>query len=179
MLIDGLNGGSTDPSHKGWFEISSLDFDLANPTNFGSGSGGAGTGKPNFSLLNVTLPHEAALADVMDLVATGTLVKGVRIEGFTDGTTPAKVYELSLGDVVATKVVDGDDGGYSLSLDYGKIALVTTNEAGAQSTASSPTTSSANHRRQPRPVLACLEPRQFRRTRDAGQVFPCARRREG
>ena len=68
----------------------------------------------------------------MALVATGILVKGVRIEGFTDGTTPAKVYELSLGDVVATKVVDGDDGGYSLSLDYGKIALVTTNEAGAK-----------------------------------------------
>ena len=132
MLIDGLNGGSTDPSHKGWFEISSLDFDLANPANIGSGSGGAGTGKPNFSLLNVTLPNEAALADVMNLVATGILVKGVRIEGFTDGTTPAKVYELSLGDVVATKVADGEDGGYSLSLDYGKIALVTTNEAGAQ-----------------------------------------------
>ena len=60
MLIDGLNGGSTDPSHKGWFEISSLDFDLANPADIGSGSGGAGTGKPNFSLLNVTLPNEAA-----------------------------------------------------------------------------------------------------------------------
>ena len=132
MLIDGLNGGSADPSHNGWFEISSLDFDLANPASIGSASGGAGTGKANFSLLNVTLPNEAGLADVMDLVATGILVKGVRIEGFTDGTTPAKVYELSLGDVVATKVADGEGGGYSLSLDYGKIALVTTNEAGAQ-----------------------------------------------
>ncbi len=94
-----------------------------------------------FSSLNVTLPNETALAGVMDLAATGTLVKGVRIEGFTDGTTPAKVYELSLGDVAVTKVADGEDGGYSLSLDYGKIALVTTNEAGAKP-ASSPTTSS-------------------------------------
>src|SRR5262245_39414648 len=125
MLIDGLNGGSTDPSHQGWFEITGFDLDLEN-------LGGAGTGKPNFSLLNVTLPQEAGLADVMALVATGTLVKGVRIEGFTDGTTPAKVYELSLGNVLATKVVDGEDGGYNLSLDYGTIALVTTNEAGAQ-----------------------------------------------
>jgi type VI protein secretion system component Hcp len=133
MLIDGLNGGSTDPSHRGWFEITGLDFDLENPSiSIGSATGGAGTGKPNFSLLNVTLPQEAGLATVMALVATGTLVKGVRIEGFTDGTTPAKVYELSLGNVVATKVVDGEGGGYSLSLDYGKIALVTTNEAGAQ-----------------------------------------------
>jgi type VI protein secretion system component Hcp/Ca2+-binding RTX toxin-like protein len=128
MLIDGLNGGSTDPSHQGWFEISSLDFDLENPATFGSG---AGAGKPLFSSLNVTLPNEAALADVMALVATGTLVKGVRIEGFTDGTTPAKVYELSLGDVLATKVVDGEDGGYSLSLDYGAIELVTKDQSGA------------------------------------------------
>ena len=33
MLIDGLNGGSTDSQHKGWFEISSFDFDLENPSN--------------------------------------------------------------------------------------------------------------------------------------------------
>jgi type VI protein secretion system component Hcp len=132
MLIDGLNGGSTDPSHQGWFEISSLDFDLKNSITIGSAGGGLGAGKAKFSSLNVTLPNETALAGVMDLVATGTLVKGVRIEGFTDGTTPAKVYELSLGDVAAIKVVDGEDGGYSLSLDYGKIALVTTNEAGAK-----------------------------------------------
>ena len=60
----------------------------------------------------------------MGLAATGRLVKGVRIERFTGGTTPVKVYELTLADVAATKVADGEDGGYSLSLDYGKIALV-------------------------------------------------------
>ena len=65
------------------------------------------------------------MPSVMDLAATGGLVKGVRIEGFTGGATPAKVYELTLADVTVTKVVDGEDDGYSLSLDYGKIALVT------------------------------------------------------
>ena len=29
MLIDGVNGGSTDAQHKGWFEISGVDLDLA------------------------------------------------------------------------------------------------------------------------------------------------------
>ena len=124
MLIDGLNGGSTDKLHKGWFEITRFDFDLTNPATIGSG--GAGVGKPNFSSLNVTLPQETALADVLDLAATGGLVKGVRIEGFTAGAAPAEVYELTLADVAMTKVADGEDGGYSLSLDYGKIALVTT-----------------------------------------------------
>ena len=73
----------------------------------------------------MTLPHEARLADVMDLAATGGLIKGVRIEGFTGGATPAKVYDLTLADVAVTKVADGEGDGYSLSLDYGKIALVT------------------------------------------------------
>src|SRR5262245_56305020 len=132
MLIDGLNGGSTDPSHQGWFEITGFDFDLKISITIGTPTGEPVAGKASFSSLNVTLPNEAALADVMNLATTGTLVKGVRIEGFTDGTTPAKIYELSLGDVVATKVVDGEDGGYSVSLDYGKIALVTKTETGTQ-----------------------------------------------
>ena len=29
MLIDGVNGGSTDAQHKGWFEITGVDLDLA------------------------------------------------------------------------------------------------------------------------------------------------------
>ena len=61
----------------------------------------------------------------MDLAATGGQVKGVRIEGVTGGATPAKVFDLTLADVTVTKVVDGENDGYSLSLDYGKIALVT------------------------------------------------------
>ena len=177
MLIDGLNGGSTDKLHKGWFEITGFDFDLMTIVNIGSAKGGVSIGKPNFSSLNVTLPQEAGLADAMDLAATNGLVKGVRIEGFTGGTTPAEVYELTLADVLVSKVADGEDGGYSLSLDYGKIALVTKN--------SSRHASHPVHLRRRdqhprlRPVLACLEPRQFRRPRDAGQVFPCARWCEG
>ncbi len=120
MLIDGLNGGSQDAQHKGWFEIKGVDLDLAHATVLGGGTGAA-----DFSPVNVTLPHETRLADVMALLATGELVKGVRIEGITGGTTPAKVYDLTLADVAVTKVADGESDGYSLSLDYGKIALVT------------------------------------------------------
>ena len=28
LLIDGLNGGSTDEDHEGWFEIAGFDFDI-------------------------------------------------------------------------------------------------------------------------------------------------------
>ena len=82
-------------------------------------------GGTNFSPLIVTPENEVGLAGVMDLAATGGLVKGVRIEEFTGSATPAKVYDLTLADVTATKVADGEGDGYSLSLDYSKIALVT------------------------------------------------------
>ena len=32
MLIDGINGGSQDAQHKGWFEITGFDLDLARAT---------------------------------------------------------------------------------------------------------------------------------------------------
>ena len=118
MLIDGLNGGSQDTQHKGWFEITGFDFDLEHVRLPASG-------EANFSPLNVTLGTEVRLAEVMDFAATGGQVKGVRIEGVTGGATPAKVFDLTLADVTVTKVVDGENDGYSLSLDYGKIALVT------------------------------------------------------
>ena len=44
MLIDGLNGGSTDTQHKGWFEITGFDLDLARHTVLAGG-----TGEANFS----------------------------------------------------------------------------------------------------------------------------------
>ena len=118
MLIDGVNGGSTDQQHKGWFEITGFDLDLARMRL-------PAAGEANFSPLIVTPENEAGLAGVMDLAATGGLVKGVRIEGSTGGTTPVKVYDLTLAEVTATKVADGEGDGYSLSLDYSKIALVT------------------------------------------------------
>ena len=59
MLIDGLNGGSTDTQHKGWFEITGFDLDLEHVRLPASG-------EANFSPLNVTLGTEVRLAEVMD-----------------------------------------------------------------------------------------------------------------
>ena len=50
MLIDGLDGGATDKSHAGWFEITGFDLDLANIGSTSTGSG-AGAGKADFSRL--------------------------------------------------------------------------------------------------------------------------------
>jgi Ca2+-binding RTX toxin-like protein len=62
----------------------------------------------------------------MDFAATGEHVKGVRIEGIAAGAkSSTTVYDLTLANVLVTKVADAEGDGYSLSLDYSKIALVT------------------------------------------------------
>src|SRR5262245_5716297 len=78
MRVDGLNGGSMDPQHKGWFEITGVDLDMEKLA--------AG----DFASLNVTVPAGVELADVMKMAATGgglssPIIKGVHIEGFTAG----------------------------------------------------------------------------------------------
>ena len=41
LLIDGLDGDSTDANHVGWFDLNSFDLDLSRAT---SAATGAGTG---------------------------------------------------------------------------------------------------------------------------------------
>jgi type VI protein secretion system component Hcp len=41
LLVDGVNGGSTDPAHKGWFELKDFNFNLANSTNPQGGAAAA------------------------------------------------------------------------------------------------------------------------------------------
>ena len=85
---------------------------------------GSGAGIANFSPLHVTVA-EADLADVMRSVAEGDIFKGIRIEGLAIGKTQAEVYELTLADVVLTKVVETEAGFFDLALDYSKLSLVT------------------------------------------------------
>ena len=85
----------------------------------------------DFASLNVTVPAGVELADVMKMATIGLGLSGVHIEGFTAGGRNAtKVYDLSLADVTVSDVAVTHAAGsesleYSLSLDYGKIALVT------------------------------------------------------
>jgi type VI protein secretion system component Hcp len=41
LVIDGLNGGSVDAQHVGWFDISGFDIDLSNALAAGGNAAGA------------------------------------------------------------------------------------------------------------------------------------------
>ena len=122
LLIDGLNGGSTDEHHVGWFEIAGFDFDISTAL--------AG-GRATFSPVTVQLSLSDGLAGVLKDAALGTNVQSVRIEGVTGGATPAAVYDLSLGNVHITSAHDSSGPNDSLTFTYGQVALTTKNADGS------------------------------------------------
>ena len=128
LQIAGLNGGSTAQGHEGWFEISQYDFDVLSTLSLTSG-GGAGAGKAQFSPLTVELALGPSLSKLLELVAEGRHLAGVRIEGVVESDGQAEtVYELRLGDVVLTGLDEGNDGADRLTFGYGEIGVSVTPE---------------------------------------------------
>jgi type VI protein secretion system component Hcp len=113
LAIDGLNGGSSDAAHVGWFEVSSYDIGALVA---------AVTGAKTFSPLTVNLPSTGLTGLLADL-AERTGITSVRLEGVTN--SGQAVYDLTLGNVSVSNYADGPGGG-QLSLNYQQVALTTT-----------------------------------------------------
>jgi len=93
LLIDGLNGGSTDKDHVGWFEIDGFDFDIARATAGGPRQSEDGEGA-KADVLQLTARRLAAKALEGDL---GTIreifdrIDGKTVAGTAPEQTPRKV----------------------------------------------------------------------------------------
>src|SRR5262249_7354387 len=120
LLIDGLNGGSTDAHHAGWFEIDSFDFDI---NDLIATCTGAGVGKVTFSPLTLQLSLNPALAGALRDAATGHDIGAIKLEGVT--AQGQAVYDLTLVDASVTQLHEGNGGHDSLSFDYQKLGLIT------------------------------------------------------
>ena len=114
LAIDGLDGGSTDAEHAGWFEVSSYDVGALVA---------ALAGKATFSPLTVTLAATGLTGVLADL-AKGTTIKSVQLEGVTSGANPQAVYDLTLGTVSVSNYDDASSGD-KLSFSYQQVALTT------------------------------------------------------
>jgi type VI protein secretion system component Hcp len=113
LAIDGLNGGSTDAAHVGWFDVSSYDIGALIA---------AVTQSKTFSPLTVTLPSTGLTGLFADL-AEGTGITSLRLEGVTN--TGEAAYDLTLGNVTVSNYTDGPGGG-QVSFNYQQVALTTT-----------------------------------------------------
>src|SRR5262249_24108733 len=125
LAIDGLNGGSTDAAHAGWFEVSSYDVGAL---------AAAMAGSATFSPLKVTFPSTGLTRLFADL-ANGTMIRSVRLEGVTSGLNPQALYDLTLGNVSVTDYPDAASGD-KLSFSYQQVALTTKSQNSNGSTSS-------------------------------------------
>jgi type VI protein secretion system component Hcp len=120
LNIDGVNGGSTDVGHVGWFEIDSYDFKIDNPSVIGAD--GSGTGKPTFSPLKINLSG-ATNPDLLEYIATGKTIKSIQLDGVNADRI---VYSLALGSASVNNYDDtSTTAGDKLSFDYKQVAITT------------------------------------------------------
>src|SRR6516164_8142561 len=114
LAIDGLDGGSTDANHRGWFEVSSYDLGpLA----------AALAGRATFSPLTVSLAATGLTGVLADL-AKGSVIRSVQLEGVTNDANRQAVYDLTLGNVTVSSYEDASSGD-QLSFSYQQVALTT------------------------------------------------------
>ncbi len=115
LLIDGLNGGTADTAHGGWFDIAGYSFGLANN---GRVSEGLAPALREFGSLTVEFASDAALTKMLKMAAIGGEIKGLVLEGV--GGLPARsVFDLGFGDVLISEVHDIIDGGFTVNFEYG------------------------------------------------------------
>ena len=72
LLIDGVEGESTDEAHKGEIEIYSFSWGASNPATIGSATSGSGAGKVSISGFNVMKKTDKASALLFKNCCTGT-----------------------------------------------------------------------------------------------------------
>jgi len=77
LQIDGIQGGSTDRSHKDWIDVDSFSWGL---TLITSGSGGPSVGKASFSDLSWTQPVDISTPKWFLDVATGKHISKVTLD---------------------------------------------------------------------------------------------------
>ena len=109
LLVNGLNGGSTDLDHPGWFELSSANMGV------GVGVSNGVIGAPSFSEISVTM--EGVAPALLAQLAKATDLGSVRMQQVNSAGD--KLYDLLLGDVFVTgNYLSMGDGAPSSSLSF-------------------------------------------------------------
>ena len=101
MLIQGVAGDATDPAHKGWIRISSVDWAVSSPTTIGSATGGAGAGKTTGDELHLTIPTGPWSREFVNTLTRGAHFTQVVIEHINTDGRPS--YRVAIQTLFLTK----------------------------------------------------------------------------
>lgn len=124
LKIEGVEGESTDASHKGQIEIDSFSWGVSNSGSMAAGGGG-GAGKASFSDLHFTKTVDKSSPKLMEAVATGEHLRSVDLVVRKAGGEQLEYYKVTLQDVVisgySTTGSSGEAPSESISLNFSKI----------------------------------------------------------
>jgi len=130
LKIDGIDGESTDVSHKDEIDVLSWSWGVTHPTGgTGSGGGGGGAGKAAFQDFHFVARISKASPMLFLSSATGTHHKSAALSGVRSAgkSKSADFLQYKLSDVVVTSDQHSDsDGGVPIeqfSLNYSKIEV--------------------------------------------------------
>ncbi len=125
LKLDGVDGESTDSSHKGEIEISSWSWGMSQMGTTSTG-GGAGTGKVSFQDLHVTKSIDKSSPVLMQMAATGEHVKEAKLTLRKAGSDTSYVIVTFTDVMVSSYSVSGNSGENpteSVSFTYQKITM--------------------------------------------------------
>ena len=121
LTVDGIVGNSQREGYEHSIEIAGYSFDVTALASAISGGGG-GSSKSTFSPLMIDLNLGSGETDLLKDIASGKIIKSIELKGVLhDGST---VYDLKLGDVVVTELLD-TSGPDRLAFSYQQISLTT------------------------------------------------------
>lgn len=117
LWIDGIEGESTDETHRGALVIDSFSWGMSNSGTFSSGGGGAG--KVSMQDFHFTRRLDKASPLLMRACATGQHIAEAKLtcrKSGSDGKTN-EYYTIKLTDVLVSSVSTGGSSGDSVPME--------------------------------------------------------------
>jgi type VI secretion system secreted protein Hcp len=102
LKIEGIDGESTDSTHKGWIQLLSFAWGASNPSNVGSQSSGAGAGRVSLSDFSFTATTSKASPRLFVTCASGTLLPAVQLTARRRGRGSVEFIKLRLTDTLVS-----------------------------------------------------------------------------
>ena len=127
LKIEGVDGESTDSSHKGEIDILAWSWGLSQSGTTHMGGGG-GAGKVNVQDISVTKWIDKASPNLMKYCCNGKHFKEALLTVRKAGEKPLEYIKIKLNDLIISSVSTGGSGGEdrlteNVTLNFGKVGF--------------------------------------------------------
>jgi type VI secretion system secreted protein Hcp len=123
LKLDGVTGESTDAQHSGEIELVSWNFDLDNPPNIGSQTGGAGVGRVSVDKIHCVAQMSKASPQFFEYCTAGKHFATGTITCRKAGGTQQNFLVMTLEEVYIARYQTGLTSDSEMPLPYDHFTL--------------------------------------------------------